>query len=131
MKWIHPATGERDPRTTCPENAARYWVEAIRTGRKTARLSPRYVEVRYEDLVLEPEPTLMRLFAHLGVPYDPAVLEYHRRERDLTGESSAEQVQRPLDPSAVGRWRTALDAPALETVQRIAGPTLAELGYAS
>ena len=40
---------------------ARRWKEAITVARKQARKVDQYLEVRYEDLVAEPEPTLRRI----------------------------------------------------------------------
>jgi hypothetical protein len=86
--------------------------------------------VRYEAIVGEPVPTLQRLFAFLGEPWDPAVLQFHEQERDLAGESSAEQVSRPLYAASIGRWKADLTAADKQAVKEAAGELLIELGYA-
>lgn len=133
MNWIDAATGAPLAYTRDAAEAARYWVKAVRAGRQAASVpavGARYVEVAYERLVAEPESTLKALFAALGEPWEAPVLDYYRQARDLASESSAAQVSRPLYASAVGRWRSDLSPQQAETVIGIAGPLLAELGYA-
>ncbi len=53
------------------------------------RLEPgRYLQLRYEDLVAQPEAHLRRLCAFLGVPFDPAVLKPYEGERMTDGVHS-------------------------------------------
>ena len=52
-------------------------VEAARTfGRR--RGPQRYLELRYEDLVAEPEAKLRGVCEFLGLGFEPAMLEYHK-----------------------------------------------------
>jgi tetratricopeptide (TPR) repeat protein len=62
------------------------------------------LELRYEDLIADPEPQTRRLLAHCGLDWDPACLDFHRTERSVR-TASANQVRQPLYNSAVGRWR--------------------------
>ena len=133
MDWFHPKTGKREPYTVSPAKAAQYWVDAIEVGRTHAdnqELSGRYRELRYEDLVSDPEPTLHALFEFLDEPWNPVVLSYYEKTRNLASESSAEQVSKPLYTSAVGRWKQDLTGKAKRAVKEVAGDLLIELGYA-
>jgi hypothetical protein len=67
----------------------RKWPAYITVARRFARGLPpdRYHEMRYEDLVREPEQTARELFAFLGEPWDPQVLAY-----DLSAHSDMDQV---------------------------------------
>lgn len=58
----------------------------------------------YERLVDDPEGELRRLTDHLGIPFDPAMLEFHRNERTVR-TISAQQVRRPLHRKAVDEWQ--------------------------
>jgi len=60
------------------------------------------LELRYEDLVGEPEPSLRRVFGFLELEHQPAHLDFHRSER-LVSTASHAQVQQPLHRGAVGR----------------------------
>lgn len=113
---------------------AEEWVSAMAIRRRMLlqnELSGAYHELRYEDLVGNPHSTLNALFAFLGERFDPAVLDYHRVDRNVDGseEWSAEAVRRPLFASSCGRWRTCLSAGELASVLQVADPVLTELGY--
>jgi len=64
----------------------------------------RMLEVRYEELVAEPEPVVRRLLDFCDLGWEPACLEFHRTERAVS-TASATQVRQPLYQAAVGRWR--------------------------
>ena len=132
MDWLDPSTGQAPPYTHDARRAAEYWVESVRGGRGALDmpgLSGRYFEVRYESLVRDPEATLHALLGHCAEPWDPAVLAFHSRPHELTGESSADAVQRPLTEAAIGRWQDDLNPSQQALVQSVAGDLLRELGY--
>ena len=134
MDWKDPATGERVPYTTDAALAAQYWVQAVRAGRVVARhptASRWYYELRYEDLVNQPEPTLRSLFEFVGESWDPAVLQFHRKKRNLANESSAGQVNKPIHERSTGRWERDLPGEERSKVAAIAGELLSELGYST
>ena len=70
-----------------------------------AVLPPRtLIEVRYEDLVDDPEGWSRRMLAHIGLPWDPRCLEFHRTDRPVLTASNW-QVRQPISKSSVERWR--------------------------
>lgn len=70
-----------------------------------AVLPPRtLLEVRYEDLVDDPEGWSRRMLAHIGLPWDPRCLEFHRTDRPVL-TASHWQVRQPISKGSVGRWR--------------------------
>ena len=59
---------------------AELWRRRIERARRQAkRLRGRYLELRYEDLVADPEPSLRRVCELIELDYDPAMLRYHER----------------------------------------------------
>lgn len=133
MEWLNPKTGKRLDYTEDAGKAARYWAAGVRAGRAARQnpsLAPRYHELRYEDIVANPVPTLQDLFEFLEEPWDPAVLAFHEKRRDLAGESSASQVSKGLYASAAGRWQQDLKPEHRAAVLEHAGELLIELGYA-
>jgi len=70
--------------------------------------------VRYEDVVAEPEAQARRLAEFLGLPYDPAMLEFHTRRRQVA-TASFDQVTEKIHTGRVGR------AEAYRTLIRAAG----------
>jgi len=133
MDWKGP-DGRPVAYTRDARAAAGYWVTSVQAGREVAAIDPRlrsrYIEVRYEELVAGPEAQMRRLLDHIGEPWDDAVLRHQDFDRDLAGESSADQVRRPVYTSAIGRWRHDLSESDRATVKSVAGELLVELGYA-
>jgi hypothetical protein len=62
------------------------------------------LEVRYEELVDEPETWSRRMLEHIGLPWDPRCLEFHRSDRPVLTASNW-QVRQPIGKSSIGRWR--------------------------
>jgi hypothetical protein len=129
---------------------AERWVRRIGQARRQSRHVAHYEEIRYEQLVLETEPTLRGVCEFFGLPWDDAVLDYHRRsgerleemKRELPADGSratlsverrmathARTTQAP-DPSRVSRWREQMNREDRRIFESIAGELLAELGYA-
>jgi tetratricopeptide (TPR) repeat protein len=78
------------------------------------------LEVRYEDLVDDPEGWTRRMLAHIGLPWDPRCLEFHRTDRPVLTASNW-QVRQPIGKGSVGRWRR---------YERFIGPLREALGEA-
>jgi hypothetical protein len=126
--WIRPFAWERSKTL---EVSALYWDWIVRKGCKDGRtLGGDYVEVRFEDLVLDRRKVLERLSSFIGQE-----LDYDTIERVGIGAVSqpnssfrAEMNQGEFGP--VGRWKTILSAVQLERLEVLLGGTLRELGYA-
>jgi tetratricopeptide (TPR) repeat protein len=57
-----------------------------------------------EKLIDDPEGEVRRLLDYVGIPFDPACLEFHRNDRAVA-TPSAEQVRRPINRDGVDYWR--------------------------
>lgn len=101
--------------------AADRWIEAEALWERVAADLPpdRYVDVRYEALLAEPEQELAHLCRFLGVAYDPVMLEVERRSR----------YRRP-DASRAEAWRRGLSARSVRLAEARLGALLAQRGYA-
>jgi tetratricopeptide (TPR) repeat protein len=67
-------------------------------------LPGRVHRVFYEQLVGDPDAEIRRLLAYLGLPFEPACLQFHETDRAVATASS-EQVRRPLYRDALEQWR--------------------------
>ena len=127
---------------------ARHWAGQIRTTRQQARGRDCYTEVRYEDLLSDPEGTLRRICAAIDLDYDPAMLTYHREAAGPLGEMqdrvladgvsvvSQERrlhnhrfASRPPDRERSGRWRGEMSTAEQDAFATEAGDLLTDLGY--
>jgi len=113
--------------------AAIYWRRFVRKGRLDGRgLGSRYREIRYEDLLANPEAVLRSLCVFMAIPYHPAMLTYHQQaERILETTSHREHHQRLHLPPTRGLrdWRTQMDGGSLALFEALAGDLLDQLGY--
>ncbi len=79
------------------------------------------LEIQYESVVADLEGQSRRLIDFLGLPWDPACLEFHRA-RTTVLTASAWQVRQPIYSRSVGRWRH---------YERHLGPLLESLNLAA
>lgn len=110
--------------------AARYWATQCE---KLLAFRDRYpescFEVRYEDLVTDPEPVLRRLFEFVGEAWDPQVLRFHEHPHDRwIGLEDRKASEAPGFAPNVGRYRSEPPEVVRAMVEQ-AGPMLARLGY--
>ena len=109
------------------------WIQYVMAGIAAARdpqVKDRYYEIRYEDIILQPEPTLRKLFDFLEERWEPQVLDFYKKERnEKAKEASSEQVTKDIFTSSLGRWKTELSDVDIFTFKYIAGEVLMKLGY--
>lgn len=63
-----------------------------------------FLDVVYEDVVADTEGQARRILEFLGLPWDPACLEFHSLDRPIK-TASAMQVRQPIYKASVERWR--------------------------
>lgn len=65
-----------------------------------------HLHVRYEDLVAAPADSMARILKHVGLPYDPAVLDYARHAGGVQGLGDPLGVGRHQGPSreSLDKW---------------------------
>jgi hypothetical protein len=135
----------RDPRDVCLSLRSMPWshdtlFESAWKWRRYAELSThfqdafpnRFREIRYEDLLDQPENTLRHLLEWIGAPFDRAVLNFHQTQHgpaDSEREPWKEKTRRPIDPSNKEKWRTKMGSAEQWIVQLLTRPFLAENGY--
>jgi hypothetical protein len=121
----------RDPRDVARSTIAMGWAGNVWTGverwieaeSEWSRLRDdlprdRWVELRYESLVQDPEGQLQTICEFLGVRYDAQMLAY-----------PATTTYPPPDPRVASRWRQTLSEEELGLVEQRVGSRLAECGY--
>ncbi len=123
-----------------PVEGASVWQRQVRAGRRAGRQLPadRYLELRLENLIAEPERVLRGACDFLDEPFAPEMLDYHRTaaKRVWTGESGDPKavdhsnVRFPPTPG-LRDWRAGLSVAEQQAVEAAAQPLLGELGYAA
>jgi tetratricopeptide (TPR) repeat protein len=64
----------------------------------------RMIEVQYEEVVADLEGQSRRIIDFLGLPWNPACLDFHKTERTVQTASSW-QVRQPIYTRSMGRWK--------------------------
>lgn len=64
----------------------------------------RILDVRYEDTVADLEGQARRILEYVGLPWDPACLNFHENKRAVR-TASVTQVRRPIYSNSVARWK--------------------------
>lgn len=84
---------------------ARSYKDNVRLMDHLAKVAPNLLHrVSYTTLVENPEPTIRGMLEYVGLPWNPAVLEFHRNKR-LVRTPSSEQVRRPINRDGMEVWR--------------------------
>jgi len=102
------------------------WQREVRAARSFGRRR-KYLELRYEDLVEQPESRLREVCAFLGLEYEPGMLEYHRREDPSLYADHPRLAQPPVRDAR--SWRKEMRPADAALFEAIAGELLTELGY--
>lgn len=116
----------KEPIAVC----ALFWRWHVASGRRDgAVLGPaQYREIRYEELVADPERTLRTVAEFLELPYAPEMLEFHRGRTRTGPELSAKDAWLP-PTSGLRDWRRDLAPMDVELFEAVAGELLSLLGY--
>jgi hypothetical protein len=107
--------------------AAEHWESHVERGHELGRhLQPnQYMELRYEDLLTQPELAMKTVCAFLGEAYSAELFEV--AAVDTPGKTPL--VHRPLKADNIEKWRTKMTASQIKAFESVAGKTLREFGY--
>jgi hypothetical protein len=101
-------------------------------ARQAAELGRRFLILRYEELVLQPEPVLRELLERLGEAWSPQVLQHHLvqggRLRSVMVEGRT-RADDPIDVARISRWTEVIDEQGRAVLQRRLGRLAEFYGY--
>lgn len=87
------------------DTMGQFYADYVRLMRHFDKVQPGAVHrIIYERLVDDVEGETRRLLDYLGIPFDPACLEFHSSDRAVR-TISAEQVRRPINREGVDQWK--------------------------
>jgi hypothetical protein len=86
-----------------------------------------FLEVRYEDLVLQPDLNMRKVMEFVGENWEQAVADFRGKGDDFytvrksTGKASTtlERLQQPLSRQRVGIWKEVVDAAELDQIRKV------------
>jgi Sulfotransferase family len=138
-----------------PARQARHWKSRVAKTREHGAAVRHYMEVRYEDLIMDAEPELRRICEFARLDFDPVMLRYYERaeermseiKRDMEpgydlrsttarGHVSGERrvaihelTKEPPRADRIGVWKREMPEDHVAEFERVAGWLLDDLGY--
>ncbi|MEJ2722681.1 MAG: sulfotransferase [bacterium] len=114
--------------------AAERWVRQVTIGRRVGGTLPpeRYIEVRFEELVEQPQEQLERITKWLGLDYSSAMLSYFESsDRILPADHMhlLGETKKPVNTARAYAWKKSMSPADVADIEDIAGPTLEACGY--
>jgi hypothetical protein len=115
-------------------DASEHWRAHVASAHDdgTRLFGDRYLEVRYEDLVQDPQSIARRICEHLGEPMEPEVLHFQETAEGAIPEHRRAWHQRtakPIDPSAIGRWKKELARRDVAMTEHVTRSLMHRHGY--
>jgi hypothetical protein len=140
---------DRTVRDLDAADVGKRWKRKIQKARDAAPKLDHYLEVRYEDLIVDTEPALGRICEFIELDWNEAMLDYHERsgerleemKRALPADERSGQLDverrmathamttKPPDAERVSRWKRQMSEPDRVRFEEVAGEMLADLGY--
>ena len=109
---------------------ALYWEWTVRKGREFGRKIPaNYIEVRYEDLILNPRQTLHALGCFIEHNLDYDRIQQAGLGRLSESNSSFREEPKENQGHPVNRWKEKLSVQEIAELEATIGPCLQEFGY--
>jgi hypothetical protein len=117
-----------DARGNVAIGAARFWAEQNEKIEKFLTANPdACFQLRYEQLTTDPAGSLEPMFAFLGEPWEPDVIDYQRFPHHAGFEDPEVRRRRRIESNS-GRY-LAWPADVQAVVKQECEPTLSRLGY--
>ncbi|MDF1499249.1 MAG: sulfotransferase [Anaerolineales bacterium] len=114
-----------------PEHFSYSWWRSLRYGQNNVERfgSARYLLIRYEDLVEEPEKAINEIILCLGIDDDPILRRPTRAGRVWMGNSMFGDQFRSISAKPAGRYLEYLNRDEIRTLESLLRPEMQELGY--
>ena len=114
------------PRTVA-QFGARWRTEILAARRLGRHTGSRYLELRYEDLVADPERELRRVCEHASLSWEPGMLD-HTRVSDAANMPEHRNLAQPPTPG-LRDWRSQMRPEDALAFEQVAGDLLRSAGY--
>ena len=130
------------------DELANNWVYRIRETRRQAQHLTNYIEIRFEDLITEPENTLKKICNFIKLPYSNQMLNYYQNADKRLSEmvdrfdskgnlilqkekrlEIFELTKKPPEKSRIQRWKKEMSLEEQIKFKKIAGHILKDLNY--
>lgn len=108
---------------------AQAWVDTAGSIAALVEEEPAAIDLRYEDLVRDPEAVVRRVLEHVGEPWEEGLVERALGEEGRLGFGDWKTYSRSaVDASSIDRWK-AEPEPVIQRMAEVCNPMLERLGY--
>ena len=110
--------------------AALYWEWMVNRGRVYTRTHPEHcLELRFEDLIVNPRGTLARVGAFIDHDLDYDWIQRNPVHAMFSPNTSFRNERKRADFNPVSRWKVKMTDEDLRLCEALIGPLLRDLGY--
>ncbi|MGB6338771.1 MAG: sulfotransferase [Candidatus Aminicenantaceae bacterium] len=116
--------------------AAAYWKKCVEAGLRSEKSVPanQFINIRYEDLLLDTEKEMRRVCDFLEVPFDPAVciptvLGFRYRKPYFRKKAESYGMTDRVVPKNTQKWKVEMSYVDQAVFESVAGDLLGQLGY--
>lgn len=108
----------------------KHFLDVFKDFKKQVKSENLY-ELRYEDLLEEPERIVHEICAFIGEDYSDEMLAFHKTTKSYpTDKNNDKNLTQPLMRSNKDKWRKQLSSNESRIFEAVAGSELEEYGYA-
>jgi hypothetical protein len=109
-----------------PYTVAKLWFRATAKARSLIGRD-RFTLIRFEDLLREPEGTLRKLCASIGIRFEPAMLDVG--QINSSHQSSVHGARKGINPATIDAWRGILTPAECALTEELCSDLMQEFGY--
>ncbi len=115
------------------KEAAKRWVRSIRQVYhfKHQNNPKKFLEIKYEDLVQNPENTIRKVCSFLSIPYSDHLIKNYKDKSQEMGDTEKYQhhqnIKKKISTQSIGKWRD--ETSLINEIYPILEPTLKQLSY--
>ena len=107
-------------------HAAYTWNKYVAAGKTFGFHPPEsYFEIRYEDILKQPETFIKRLCDFLKIEFNDSVINFKKSN----GSGKTTLLTKPLQKNNQAKWKTKMSKKQLTIFETLAGNTLKDCGY--
>ncbi len=109
-------------------HAAYTWSKYVNAGQAAKSILPAnsYFEIKYEDLISDPETNIVKICEYLGETFEPNVIHF-KKSQDPNNKTPL--LSKDLQSTNTGKWRAKMTDRQIKIFESLAGNTLVRCGY--
>ncbi len=107
-----------------PRTVARLWLRAQGCA-ESLQQHPRFMRLRFEDLVNEPVANVRRICDFVGIEFEPAMLDVPQ----VGSSQGADHGGRGISPKVLSSWETVLGSCEQQSIEELCGNAMQRYGY--